>query len=91
MPHPAICPQCGAEVPPKAKACPQCGSDEETGWSDEAQASGLGLPDEDFDYDDFLKREFAEEKPNPRPAGVSWFWWIIGLLVLAAFIWLLLR
>ena len=52
---PEICPNCGAEVPPKAKACPECGADEATGWSEEAQASGLDLPDENFDYNDFVK------------------------------------
>ncbi|MDJ0704580.1 MAG: zinc ribbon domain-containing protein [Leptolyngbyaceae cyanobacterium MO_188.B28] len=31
------CPNCGADVPVKARACPECGSDEETGWSDAAQ------------------------------------------------------
>ena len=49
---PEICPNCGAEVPPKARACPECGADEATGWSEEAHASGLDLPDEDFDYND---------------------------------------
>jgi hypothetical protein len=28
-----ICPNCGAEVPPCARACRECGSDERTGWS----------------------------------------------------------
>jgi hypothetical protein len=28
---PEFCPNCGAEVPRKAKACPECGADEETG------------------------------------------------------------
>ena len=91
MRRPDICPHCGAEVPPKAKVCPQCGSDEETGWSDEAQDGGLNLPDENFDYDDFLKREFAETARTPRPTGISWFWWIIGILVLAGFVWLLVK
>ena len=58
---PEICPNCGAEVPRGAKACPQCGSDEQTGWSEEAATGGLDLPDEDFSYDDFVKREFGSE------------------------------
>src|SRR5687767_13412138 len=28
-----ICPHCGADVPPGARACRECGSDERTGWS----------------------------------------------------------
>ena len=39
-----VCPNCGAEVPRNSKACPGCGSDEKTGWSETAYASGLGLP-----------------------------------------------
>jgi hypothetical protein len=83
------CPNCGAEVPPKAKACPECGSDEQTGWSDAAQGSGLGLPDEEFDYDRFVQREFGGKRPIP--AGIHWFWWAVAVLVVAAFLLLLLR
>ena len=86
---PEICPNCGAEVPPRAKACPECGSDEQTGWSEEASADGLGLPDEKFDYDDFVKREFGSKNPVPR--GIHWFWWLIGVLVVAAVLFLWLR
>jgi uncharacterized membrane protein YvbJ len=86
---PEICPNCGAEVPLKAKACPECGSDEQTGWSEEAQKGGLDLPEEDFDYDDFVKREFAGKNPVPR--GIHWFWWVIALLALVSFLVLLLR
>ena len=61
---PEICPNCGAEVPPKARACPECGADEKTGWSEEAHASGLGLPDENFDYDDFVKQRVWRQEPR---------------------------
>jgi len=83
---PDICPNCGAEVPPKAKSCPECGSDEQTGWSEQTRYDSLDLPDDKFDYDEFVKKEFSDEKPTPR--GVHWFWWLIavalaiGLLVL---------
>jgi len=83
-----ICPNCGTEVPPKAKACPECGSDEQTGWSEQAHQDGLDLPDENFDYNDFVEREFGKAKPIPR--GIHWFWWLIGVLVLGALIGLLI-
>ncbi len=79
---PETCPNCGAEVPPRAKACPECGSDEQTGWSEQARTDSLDLPDENFDYDEFTKREFGGEKPVPR--GIHWFWWLIALLLLIA-------
>ena len=76
---PEVCPNCGAEVPRNAKACPGCGSDEKTGWSETAYASGLRLPDEEFDYDNFVKEEFGNSQA--KPCGISWFWWLIAALV----------
>lgn len=81
---PEICPHCGAEVPGNAKACPECGSDENTGWSDRATADRLGLPDEEFDYDEFVKGEFEETRATIRPRGLSWFWWVIAVIALGA-------
>ena len=85
---PEICPVCGALVPPRARACPECGSDEETGWSDRATAQRLGLPDEEFDYDEFVREEFGEpDRSRVRPRGIGPWWWAVavGLLVLFAF------
>jgi hypothetical protein len=85
---PENCPQCGASVPPNAKACPECGSDEKTGWSESARSADLGLPDENFDYGEFVKREFG--RPQAIPRGLHWFWWLVAvLLVLGFFGWLL--
>ena len=84
MPRPPeTCPNCGAEVPRNAKACPECGSDEQTGWSEEARYDGLDLPDENFDYDKFVKEELSDEKASPVPRGIHWFWWLVavGLVV----------
>jgi hypothetical protein len=75
---PEVCPNCGAEVPRNAKACPECGSDEKTGWSETAYASGLGLPDEEFDYGEFVKEEFGSGQAKPR--GITWLWWVIALV-----------
>ena len=83
------CPHCGAEVPPKARACPECGSDEQTGWSSEAQTNGLDLPGEEFDYDDYVKREFGGGSPVPR--GLHWFWWLVAVVILVGFIWFWFR
>lgn len=83
---PQICPNCGASVPRDAKACPECGSDETTGWSDDAAMGGLGLPDEEFDYENFVKREF--EKSTPVPRGISPFWWVVAaLMALLMLVW----
>ena len=89
MTPPETCPYCGAEVPRHAKACPECGSDEQTGWSEEAHVDGMDLPEEKFDYEDFVEREFGSKSPVPH--GIHWFWWVIGVLVLGAFLFLWLR
>lgn len=78
---PEICPHCGAEVPPNAKACPECGSDEKTGWSEQAYSERLGLPDEEFNYDEFIKEEFGKQNAI-RPRGISWLWWAVALFLL---------
>jgi hypothetical protein len=87
--RPETCPNCGADVPPNARACPECGSDDETGWSEEAYAGGLDLPGEEFDYDDFTKREFGTRNPVPR--GLHWWWWIIGIFLLGALLFMWFR
>jgi predicted nucleic acid-binding Zn ribbon protein len=89
MPAPAHCPQCGADVPRNARACPECGSCEETGWSEEARSAGLELPDENFNYSDFVEREFGGKKARPR--GISRFWWLVAILVAAALIVIILH
>jgi hypothetical protein len=86
---PEICPNCGAEVPRSAKACPECGSDEQTGWSEEARTDGLDLPDENFNYDEFVENEFGGARPRLR--GITWFWWIIVALLASAFLLMWLR
>jgi hypothetical protein len=84
MTPPDTCPNCGAEVPRNARACPACGADEQTGWSEAARTDGLDLPDENFDYQDFVKREFGDKSPVPR--GIHWFWWVVALALAAAFL-----
>lgn len=86
---PGTCPHCGADVPHNATACPECGADETTGWSEKARQDDLGLPDDSFDYEAFVKREFGGEKMKPR--GMRWFWWMVAVLVLGLFVWRWMR
>ena len=77
------CPNCGAEVPAKAKACPECGSDEKTGWSDERHYDGTGIEEpEEFDYEEWQRRESGV----PRPA-IGWVWWVVAVLLLILTTW----
>ena len=78
---PAICPHCGATVPARARASPECGADESTGWSEAAREGELDLPDDNFDYEEFAKREF--EAGSARRFGLHWFWWLVAVLLVA--------
>ena len=80
-PPPEECPNCGAPVPRQARACPECGADEQTAWAEGEIETGSGLPDEEFDYDRFVEREFGH---GPKPKGIGWVWWLAALLLLAA-------
>jgi uncharacterized membrane protein YvbJ len=79
---PDTCPNCGADVPERARSCPQCGADEKTGWSEDAYAGNLDLPDESFNYNEFAEREFGKKKVLPY--GINWLWWTVatGLVIL---------
>ena len=76
---PETCPNCGADVPRDAKACPGCGSDEQSGWSDSADASNLGIPDEHFNYNEFARAEFGAARVKPH--GIHWLWWLTALVL----------
>ena len=81
-----ICPACGAEVPANALACPECGADEKTGWSPNMIYDGTDIEDPDeFDYNDWKRSEVDEG--GPRRTKKQRFWWVIGLLILGALLW----
>ena len=79
---PELCPVCGEDVPPSALACPECGADHNSGWRENADAyDGVDLPADDFNYDDFVKREFES---RVKPSGLKMVWWIAGILLIVA-------
>ena len=86
---PETCPNCGAQVRPKALACPQCGADDDTGWSERAGAQRLDLPDADFDYEEFVSRALQGKTRRRRGPQHLWRWLALVLLVLLLFLWLI--
>ncbi|MFM8365731.1 MAG: hypothetical protein ACKOAS_11355 [Verrucomicrobiota bacterium] len=89
-PPPEECPVCGADVPRRALACPDCGADYLSGWREDADTSGgLDLPDEDFDYEEFTRREFGGD--GVKPESISWKWWVAAVVLILAFLAMLLR
>ena len=83
---PDSCAHCGTDIPARAAACPECGADEENGWGDPCSGD-LGLPAEDFDYDEFVEREFGSNKKTKIiPQGLHWFWWLVGVALIGALV-----
>ena len=79
---PEVCPVCGEDVPRGAAACPECGADHNSGWREDADSyDGAGLPDEGFDYKEFVRREFGA---LPKPATIKTVWWVTALFGIAA-------
>lgn len=76
---PSVCPVCSEDVPPRALACPHCGADHNSGWKDGALIyDGMDLPDEEFSYDEFMKREFGGQGDGPRIKPI----WVITSVAL---------
>jgi hypothetical protein len=82
---PEVCPVCGEDVPTGALACPECGADHNSGWKPGAR-DGDGLPDEEFDYNEFVREEFGP----PRSNGLHPVWWVTALVLLGLFLLLVL-
>lgn len=76
-PPPPECAQCGAAIPPRARACPDCGADERTGWRESSIYDGLELPDEAWSGDEASSRD-----PGRRVNGIAWYWWCVGVALL---------
>lgn len=83
---PGPCPVCQTRVPAGSKACPQCGATAEDGWSEELGLEGADLPDTEFNYDEFVKREFGNT-PDDAPRlqfDRKTLWWATAVVLLAA-------
>ena len=77
---PDVCPVCGEDVPSSALACPECGADHNSGWRGDADAyDAVDLPDEDFNYDKFVREEFGSAL---KPAGIKTLWWIAAIVLI---------
>jgi hypothetical protein len=85
---PGQCPACGEWVPKGQAACDECGACDRSGWQNpdtSATYDGLDLPDETFDYDDFIAREFGGQQGHVSGNQRSlWFWVGIVLVIILA-------
>ena len=85
---PGQCPACGEWVPRGAVACDDCGACAKSGWKENSEVyDGVDLPDDedDFDYNEFVSREFGSSKPG-RAMNREVFWRWVAAIVLAAMV-----
>ena len=87
-----MCPTCGAEVK-VGMACPGCGPETRTrkrnksartplrrrSWEQDDTHDGLDLPDEEFDYEDFVAREFGHR--TSKAIRIRWYWVVTAVLL----------
>ena len=65
-------------------ACRECGADHNSGWRKDADAyDAVDFPDEDFNYDEFIRAEFGSVR---KPSGVKTIWWIAAIILMIVFI-----
>ena len=81
------CPECEADVSPNALGCRTCGARKENGrWLRSSIYDGIGVDgDDDFDYEEFVEREFGSGQRRKTPKEK--FWWLVAVFVLLVFIW----
>ena len=79
------CPHCGALLSEEAGFCRICGSSDSDGWSEH---SGLSDAEDDFDYDEFVQREFSGSVTHTSmplhwriTAGILLLLFLLGFLV----------
>ncbi len=75
---PDNCAQCGAAIPPRARACPGCGADERTGWREQSVYDGLDLPDSDASG---VNPASPPSRARPRDR-LAWYWVLTIITVL---------
>lgn len=76
---PEVCPVCGEDVPPNALACPECGADHNSGWKEDTLDVSSVPSEDDFDYDEFVQKEFGTEV---KPRELKTVWWITAIVLL---------
>ncbi|MBK9990817.1 MAG: zinc ribbon domain-containing protein [Verrucomicrobia bacterium] len=72
---PEHCANCGAAIPPSARACPECGADERTGWAEQDIYDGLDLPEDD-ETQERNNRSHQNRQTN------RWFWLYVAIVLI---------
>ena len=76
------CPHCGATLRSDAKMCRECGADANCGWNDEDANSEYSAED-DFDYDEYIAREFPGDALPGTAKSQNWIRLILLLVIIS--------
>lgn len=91
-----MCPTCEKDVKVGSHGCPHCArvaarkrvrskvAAKKREWEEEEGIDGLGLPDEDFDYADFVAKEFGGK--SAKRVGIHPVWWWTALMLVVAIV-----
>ena len=89
-----LCPFCDLEVR-VGTPCGGCAKKQKPApvkakrsWEQDKMYDGVDLPDEDFDYDEFVAKEFGHI-PHKK-VGIKWYWWLLGFVILLLMVSLLI-
>ena len=79
-----ICPGCGDDVKVGSAGCPKCNNLDPWEIEDTESYDGVDLPedDDDYNYEEFKKREFGDTEISNDPK--KFFWWIVAVILLIA-------
>lgn len=62
------------------KKTPKRPTEKRKSWEQDSSLDGLDLGDEDFDYDDFVQKEFGQA-PHKK-IGIAWYWYAVAVILL---------
>ena len=80
-----LCPTCEREVE-VGHQCRHCAKPvrskkkERRSWEEDGHVDGLDLPDDHYDNDDFVAREFG--RAPHRKTGLAWYWYAVAVLLI---------
>lgn len=81
------CPNCGAEVSTGKSFCRACGASDDSGWGNDESSYDAGYTaEDDFDYDEFLEREFPDQAERRPPSAWRVGWIVVAILLLLAIV-----
>ena len=81
------CPSCGAEVRVGSSRCFRC--QPQRSWEQDEACDGLDLPDseEDWDYEDFVRREFDAGGRPPGTVRIRPIWVVVAVGLVLVMLW----